>query len=176
MSKPIGPDFVYEHVSASAPRLSRDGRRLVFVETRVDREAMEYRSRIMMRDLAREHGSLHQAVDSVHRLGGQGTPWRERGGPLQRPPRMLRRMETRQDGLPEMDRKQVEEGHDRRSERLPRGGHALLLQPEQRRYARRRGTRQATLEIQEHSHLARPRHIRVSGGLEQTLPGVNAAL
>ena len=51
MGKPIGPDFVYEHVSASAPRVSRDGSRLVFVETRVDREAMQYRSRIMMRDL-----------------------------------------------------------------------------------------------------------------------------
>ena len=51
MGKPIGADFVYEHVSASAPRLSRDGSRLVFVETRVDREAMKYRSRIMMRDL-----------------------------------------------------------------------------------------------------------------------------
>ena len=51
MGKPIGPDFVYEHVSASAPRLSRDGGRLVFVETRVDREAMKYRSRIMMRGL-----------------------------------------------------------------------------------------------------------------------------
>ena len=51
MGKPIGPDFVYEHVSASAPRLSRDGGRLVFVETRVDREAMKYRSRIMVRDL-----------------------------------------------------------------------------------------------------------------------------
>ena len=51
MGKPIGPDFVYEHVSATAPNLSADGSRLVFVETRVDREAMEYRSRLMIRDM-----------------------------------------------------------------------------------------------------------------------------
>ena len=51
MGKPIGPEFVYEHVGASAPRLSRDGGRLVFVKTRVDREAMKYRSRIMVREL-----------------------------------------------------------------------------------------------------------------------------
>ena len=36
MGKAIEPDFVYEHVGASAPNLSADGSRLVFVETRVD--------------------------------------------------------------------------------------------------------------------------------------------
>ena len=51
MGKAIGPDFVYQLVSASSPSISADGGRLAFVETRVDRDAMKSRSRIMVKDL-----------------------------------------------------------------------------------------------------------------------------
>ena len=52
MSKPISPDIVYQLVSMASPSLSPDGSRLAFVRSRVDRESMETRSQIMMRDIA----------------------------------------------------------------------------------------------------------------------------
>ena len=52
MSKPISPDIVYQIVSVASPSLSPDGSRLAFVRSRVDRQSMETRSQIMMRDMA----------------------------------------------------------------------------------------------------------------------------
>ena len=52
MSKPISADIVYQLVSVASPSLSPDGSRLAFVRSRVDRQSMETRSQIMMRDMA----------------------------------------------------------------------------------------------------------------------------
>lgn len=51
MSNPISPDIVYQIVSVASPSLSPDGSRLAFVRSRVDRQSMETRSQIMMRDV-----------------------------------------------------------------------------------------------------------------------------
>ena len=52
MPSPITPELVYELVSVGSPSLSPDGGRLAFVRSRVDRESMETRSRIMVMDMA----------------------------------------------------------------------------------------------------------------------------
>ena len=48
MTNPIGPDAIYHLTSASGPALSPDGARLAFVRSRIDRDAMETRSQIVM--------------------------------------------------------------------------------------------------------------------------------
>ena len=48
MPSPIAPDMIYELTGVSDPSLSPDGAHLAFVRSRVDREAMESRSQIMM--------------------------------------------------------------------------------------------------------------------------------
>ena len=47
MSRAITPDAVYDLTAVSEPSLSPDGSLLTFVRTKVDRERMEARSRIM---------------------------------------------------------------------------------------------------------------------------------
>ena len=51
MPQPITPDAVYELTGVSDPSLSPAGDRVVFVKTKVDRDAMEARSHIMMMSL-----------------------------------------------------------------------------------------------------------------------------
>ena len=51
MPKPIAPDVVYRLANVSSPSLSHDGKCLAFVLSRVDREAMETRSQVMMMGL-----------------------------------------------------------------------------------------------------------------------------
>ena len=48
MPSPIAPDLVYQLTSVSDPSLSPDGSRLAFVKSRVDKDAMESRSQIVM--------------------------------------------------------------------------------------------------------------------------------
>jgi dipeptidyl aminopeptidase/acylaminoacyl peptidase len=52
MSHPIGPDAIYHLVGVSDPHIAPDGRRLAFVRSWVDRDAMEGRSRIMLMTLS----------------------------------------------------------------------------------------------------------------------------
>ena len=49
MTKPIGPDHLYDLTSVSEPSLSPSGDRLAFVRSRIDRESMESRSQVMMK-------------------------------------------------------------------------------------------------------------------------------
>ena len=51
MPNRITPDLVYQLITIADPYLSPDGRRLAFVKSWVDREAMETRSQIQMIDL-----------------------------------------------------------------------------------------------------------------------------
>jgi dipeptidyl aminopeptidase/acylaminoacyl peptidase len=52
MSKPISPDFLRHILTVSCPSVAPDGSRLAFVQSCVDEEAGETRSRIMMNDLS----------------------------------------------------------------------------------------------------------------------------
>ena len=52
MTQPITPDLVYKLIGVGDPYLSPDGRRLAFVKSWVDRDAMEPRSQVQMMELA----------------------------------------------------------------------------------------------------------------------------
>ena len=52
MSKPITPSIIFDVITLSAPSLSPDGARLAFVQTKIDRQRMATRSRIMVTELA----------------------------------------------------------------------------------------------------------------------------
>ena len=51
MPSPISPDIVYELVTVSQPFVAPDGLRVAYVQSSVDRPAMESRSRVMVMDL-----------------------------------------------------------------------------------------------------------------------------
>ena len=51
MPAPITPELIYLLTSVSDPALFPDGSRLVFVRSKVDREAMETRSQVMVMSL-----------------------------------------------------------------------------------------------------------------------------
>ena len=51
MPKPITPDLVYQLTSVSQPSITSDGAAAVFTQSRVDRDGMETRSRIMLADM-----------------------------------------------------------------------------------------------------------------------------
>lgn len=51
MSKPITPEAVYELAGVAEPSVSPDGSHLAFVRSKVDREAMETRSQVMVMSL-----------------------------------------------------------------------------------------------------------------------------
>jgi dipeptidyl aminopeptidase/acylaminoacyl peptidase len=52
MLRPIGPDAVYALVGVADPHFAPDGRRLAFVRSWIDREAMEARSYVMLMTLS----------------------------------------------------------------------------------------------------------------------------
>ena len=51
MPRPIAPDAIYQLTTLSSPSLSPDSFRLAFVRSRIDREAMETRSQVMLMTL-----------------------------------------------------------------------------------------------------------------------------
>ncbi len=51
MPSPITPDLVYQLTSYGSPTLSPDGSRLAFAQSKVDRETMKTRSRVMLKSL-----------------------------------------------------------------------------------------------------------------------------
>ena len=66
MPRPVSPDVVYRLTGVSHPALSPGGDRLAFVETRVEIESMETRSRIEIVDLpAREPRTLTDGVSDI---------------------------------------------------------------------------------------------------------------
>jgi dipeptidyl aminopeptidase/acylaminoacyl peptidase len=52
MSQPIGPDAIYHLVSVTDPHLTPNGEHLAFVQSWIDRDAMEGRSHIMLMTLS----------------------------------------------------------------------------------------------------------------------------
>jgi len=55
MSQPIGPEAIYALVGVTDPHLTPDGKRLAFVRSWIDREAMEGRSHIMLMSISDGH-------------------------------------------------------------------------------------------------------------------------